>query len=276
MTDAARFSRTALSYRTLPGRRGCLLLLHGMLTSHKYFLDPVAGRLDGFRLILPDMLGFGDSASPDASYTMEEHVACLADLVEAEGVPGPLFLGGHSLGCLVITALAARLGASRIRGLVFINYPRFTSTFQIHQTLRRGSPHYRRVTEGLSAVTDEDLVNAAGSMVQQFAAVLPPSLQEEAGRTSTAALAGTSRHCLFEYRPDPDLDVLAGLPMLHLHGGQDLVAPPAFIQERLRDFPGAKWKLFADAGHHLIHTHRDSVVAEIGSFLRANTGTVST
>ncbi len=272
MGDDNRFARTSLSFRALPGHMGCVLLVHGVLTSHHYFMAPLAGRLDGFRLVLPDMLGFGDSAGPEARYTMEEHVTCLEDLVQAEGVPEPLFLGGHSLGCLVATALAARLGTQRVRGLIFINYPRFTSTWQIHQTLRRGSPHYRNVTEGLAAVTDGDLVAAAGSMVQQFAAVLPPSLQDEAGRTSPEALAGTSQHCLFEYRPDPDLDVLADLPMLQLHGEADLVAPPAFIQDRLKDFPRAKWKLFTDAGHHLLHTHTKSVVSEIQSFLRANAG----
>jgi pimeloyl-ACP methyl ester carboxylesterase len=264
----AHLDRTCLSYRTFPGDRGCLLLLHGFLTSHHYFSGPLGGRLEPFRLVIPDLLGFGDSAKPNVSYTLEDHMACLSDLVQSEGWPAPLFLGGHSLGCLIATALAASLPKGQVAGLVFLNYPRFTSSGHVHATLRSGSSEYKRATEDVQAGGDQALIEASGDMVQQFAALLPPALQEEAQRTSPVAMTGTTRHCLFAYRPDVDLDKLANVPMLHVHGALDRVAPAGHIWERAPDFTKARWVLLKDAGHHLVHTHTEAVTKEILSFLK--------
>jgi pimeloyl-ACP methyl ester carboxylesterase len=268
MGAVAHSGRHGLAYRTYPGDRGCLVLLHGVLASHRYFQEALGGRLGGVRLVLPDLLGHGDSARPEGSaYTLEEHLDALADLVEAEGRPGPLFLGAHSLGCLLLTALAARRFEGRVRGLVFLNYPRFSSAQHIHETLRNGSSEYRAASRGLGGLGDEDLVRVSGTMVRQFAAILPGHLRAEADRTDPEALAGTVRHGLFGYRPDDDLDRLARVPMLHLHGGKDRVAPAAFLQARLPSFSQARWVLYGDAGHHLLHTHPGPVLGEIRAFL---------
>jgi pimeloyl-ACP methyl ester carboxylesterase len=220
-------------------------------------------------MVLPDLLGSGDSAKPDAQYTLQEHLSPLADLVAHEGWPEPLFVGGHSLGCLLATALAAALPEGRVRGLVFLNYPRFTSGAHVHRTLRAGSREYRQATEGVPGGDSRSLIEASGAMVSEFAALLPEALQEEARRTPSAALAGTTRHCLFAYAPDPDLDCVAGLPMLLLHGALDRVAPASSIWERKADFPNARWVILKDAGHHLLHTHTGKAVEEIRGFLEA-------
>jgi pimeloyl-ACP methyl ester carboxylesterase len=156
-----------------------------------------------------------------------------------------------------------------VSGLVFFNYPRFTSPGLIHHTLRSGSDHYRQATEGLGNPGHEELLAVSGEAVQEFARILPPALQEEALRTSPRSLTGTTRHCLFAYRPDPDLDKLKDLPMLFLLGGRDEVAPATFIREREGDFPRARWVFAEDAGHHLVHTHTDLAVRGVAGFLES-------
>ena len=266
-SPAWKLDRHALSFRAFPGERGCVALFHGMLASHHYFSDALGSRLQPWRLLLPDLLGFGASAKPPVEFTLDDHLSCLADLLEAEGSPAPLVLGGHSLGCLLATALAARLPVGRVAGMVFFNYPRFTSPGLIHATLRNGSSHYRQATDGLGAPGHKELLDLSGDAVQQFARLLPRSLQEEAIRTSPHSLAGTTRHCLFGYRPDPDLDTIARLPMLFLLGGRDEVAPSSFIREREGDFPNARWLFVEDAGHHLIHTDTELALRETAAFL---------
>ena len=267
--SARKLDRLSLSFRTFPGTRGCVALFHGMLASHHYFSDAMGSRLQPWRLVLPDLLGFGASAKPPVEFTLDDHLSCLADLLEAEGSPAPLVLGGHSLGCLLATALAASLPEGRVAGMIFFNYPRFTSPGLIHDTLRSGSSHYRQATDGLGAPGHEELLDVSGDAVQQFARLLPRSLQEEAVRTSPRSLAGTTRHCLFGYRPDPDLDTIAHLPMLFLLGGRDEVAPAVFIREREGDFPRAHWLFVEDAGHHLIHTDTELALKEVGGFLHS-------
>jgi pimeloyl-ACP methyl ester carboxylesterase len=265
--QGVKLDRGALSFRAIAGDRGCLALFHGMLASHHYFSSSIGLRLQPWRLLLPDLLGFGDSSKPPVEFTLADHLDCLADLVSAEGTPEPLVLGGHSLGCLLATALAARLPEGRVAGIVFLNYPRFTSPGLIHSTLRDGSDHYRQATAGMGDVGHEELLAVSGDAVQEFARILPAALQEEARRTSPRSLTGTTRHCLFAYRPDPDLDRLAHLPMLFLLGGRDEVAPASFIREREGHFPRARWVFVEDAGHHLVHTHTELAVREVSSFL---------
>lgn len=267
MNSQHPLDRTALSFRAFPGNAGCLALFHGMLANHHYFSSAIGPSLSPWRLLLPDLLGFGDSSKPSVEFSLDDHMACLKDLVGQEGAPAPLVLGGHSLGCLLATALAARLPDEAVGGFVFLNYPRFTSPGLIHQTLRDGSRHYREATDGMGAPNHEQILTLSGDAVQQFARLLPASLQEEARRTSPRSLGGTTRHCLFGYRPDPDLDRIARKPMLFLLGGRDEVAPARFIREREADFPNAKWVFAKDAGHHMLHTHTERVVQEIRAFL---------
>jgi len=149
---ARKLDRLSLSFRAFPGTRGCVALFHGMLASHHYFSDALGPRLQPWRLLLPDLLGFGASAKPPVEFTLDDHLSCLADLLEAEGSPAPLVLGGHSLGCLLATALAARLPEGRVAGMVFFNWAirltpvttrcsvlEWKTTLRINLSLRSGS-----------------------------------------------------------------------------------------------------------------------------------------
>lgn len=84
-----------------------LLLLHG-LRSYARTWEPVAARLGHrFRLVAADARGRGDSGwAPASTYTTEQYVHDLEDVVEALGL-GSFALLGHSMGgttALVYTA----------------------------------------------------------------------------------------------------------------------------------------------------------------------------
>lgn len=256
-----------------PGRRGTALFLHGVLSSAGYYAALAGALRDGPRLVVPDLLGHGESARPPSlRYTLEDHLDALEDLVRHEAPHGPLVLGAHSLGCLLLTALTARRLRDRVDGLVFLNFPRFTSPALIHETLRKGSAEYRRATEGIVSLSDDDLVRASGTFVRHFAAILPAHLRNDAERTAPEALSGTVRHALFAYRPDDDLLALKDLPQLHIHGDQDRVAPPAFLEALLPRLPRARYVKVSGAGHHLLQTHAALAAGEIGSFLNRVAG----
>jgi len=265
-------TRLDLSYRTLPGEGGCLVLFHGMLTSHHYFSRPLAGRWSACRAVIPDLLGFGDSRKPEIGYTLEEHLEPLRDLVEAEGRPAPLLLGGHSLGAALAVALAAGLPFGAVAGLVLLNLPRFTSAARFHATLQAGSPHYRRAAEELDACGESALPERGEDLIRRFADLLPMPLRVDSRLPTARALGGTALHCLYEFRLDPHLDRVKDLPMLLVHGGEDPVAPARFAEERLPDLPRARWVLLEDAGHHLLHTHAERVIGEMAAFVDALRG----
>jgi pimeloyl-ACP methyl ester carboxylesterase len=83
-------------YRTA-GEGPAVLLIHGMLNSSRHWED-VALRLAGsYRVIAPDLIGHGDSATPRGDYSLGAHAASIRDLLATIGVERATVVG-HSLG----------------------------------------------------------------------------------------------------------------------------------------------------------------------------------
>lgn len=83
-------------YRTT-GEGPDVVLIHGMINSSRHW-EGVATRLAGsHRVIAPDLVGHGDSATPRGDYSLGAHAASIRDLLAAIGV-GRATIVGHSLG----------------------------------------------------------------------------------------------------------------------------------------------------------------------------------
>lgn len=97
-----------------------LLLLHGW---PEFWLtwEPVMQRLaDRFRLIAPDLRGFGASSKPAGPWGAPEHAADMLALLEAMGIERPGIVG-HDVGGAVMQPLA-RLAPERFKGLFFFGF----------------------------------------------------------------------------------------------------------------------------------------------------------
>jgi pimeloyl-ACP methyl ester carboxylesterase len=74
-----------------------LVLIHGMINSSRHWRG-VAERLAGsYRVIAPDLIGHGDSATPRGDYSLGAHAASIRDLLATIGVERATVVG-HSLG----------------------------------------------------------------------------------------------------------------------------------------------------------------------------------
>jgi pimeloyl-ACP methyl ester carboxylesterase len=74
-----------------------LVLIHGMINSSRHW-EAVAERLaDSHRVIAPDLIGHGDSATPRGDYSLGAHAASIRDLLTTIGVERATIVG-HSLG----------------------------------------------------------------------------------------------------------------------------------------------------------------------------------
>ncbi len=74
-----------------------LVLIHGMINSSRHW-QAVAERLaDSHRVIAPDLIGHGDSATPRGDYSLGAHAASIRDLLTTIGVERATIVG-HSLG----------------------------------------------------------------------------------------------------------------------------------------------------------------------------------
>lgn len=84
-----------------------LLLIHGF-GGNKDNFTRLASKLGGYHLIIPDLLGFGESSmTMNADYRADAQAKRLHELMQAKGVASNLHVGGNSMGGAISVAYAA-------------------------------------------------------------------------------------------------------------------------------------------------------------------------
>ncbi len=85
-----------------------LLLVHGF-GGNKDNFTRIADKLEGYHLIIPDLLGFGDSSKPmTADYRSDAQAQRLHELMQAKGLTSNIHVGGNSMGGAISVAYAAK------------------------------------------------------------------------------------------------------------------------------------------------------------------------
>lgn len=90
-----------------------VVLLHGVGASSDTWNSfrrqvELTGQGGKWQLIIPDLLGFGESPKPQwNSYSVAEHARTVVAAIKAAKPKGRVIIIGHSMGCLVATHIAA-------------------------------------------------------------------------------------------------------------------------------------------------------------------------
>ncbi|MCM3656905.1 alpha/beta hydrolase [Agromyces mediolanus] len=95
-----------------------IVLVHGFRGDH-HGLEPIVANLPGFRIISPDLPGFGESAPLDGPHDIAGYAAWLDAFVASLELDGAYTLLGHSFGSIVASAAVA--GGLRPDRLVLVN-----------------------------------------------------------------------------------------------------------------------------------------------------------
>lgn len=246
-TTAVRLTTPCGSGRLVWRAWGCgrpLVLLHGATGSWTHWIRNVAALGERFRVLVPDLPGYGDSdAPPDppTADTVADVVSAGLDLV----VPPPAVvdLAGFSFGGIIGGLIAARQG-TRIGTLVLLG--------SNGMALSRGHlPPLRRLAPGLTDEAERAVhrANLAALMFGDPARVddLAVHVQVENARRSRFRSTGI---------PESDV-LLRALPAVRARlaavwGGRDAFTVP-HLEERRRTLaafqPDVDFRVIPDAGH---------------------------
>lgn len=85
-----------------------LVLLHGLGNNHrswKFVMDHID--YSQWRVIVVDLLGFGDAPKPDVGYTPKDHADAVLATLDSLGIDTAV-IAGHSMGCIVAIDIAHR------------------------------------------------------------------------------------------------------------------------------------------------------------------------
>ena len=253
-----------LSYKDSGGNGTPVVLLHGFPFRASLW-DPQFEALgDRFRLIAPDLRGFGDSALPASpeGYSMEtfaSDVTALLDHLDVEqAVVGGLSMGGY------VTFELVRRHPERIRGLVLADTRadadsaevRARRDAQIDQVVASGG---QGLIDGMvAALLSEGTRAASPGAVAALRAVMD-------GQDDRSWIGGLEA---MKARPDstPDLASIS-VPTLVLVGENDAIAPPEVARDMSERIPEARFVVIEGAGHVSNLEAPAAFNAALGTFL---------
>ncbi len=110
-----------------------LLLIHGF-GGNKDNFTRIARQLEGYHLIIPDLLGFGASSKTmSADYRSEAQATRLHELLQAKGLAANIHVGGNSMGGAISVTYAAKY-PKEVKSLWLVDSAGFWSA-GIHEAL---------------------------------------------------------------------------------------------------------------------------------------------
>lgn len=245
-----------------------IVFLHGITGSRRYFRGRVAPLASSYRLILPDLPGFGLSPKPHVDYTPVFFRDSLRAFLEEERLVGrPLIFVGHSLGAIIAVEYAARWPEDAQR-LVLISLPRYDSPEQAHLLFHAGSTNYRKLLGEQSMARNLAQLRRNGlDLFLRCALTFPFAVYADCRKFTLRSLTSTLLHSLIHYSVDGALARLGPLPVLLIHGARDAVAPVRNVRPLTEAYRQMRLEEIEGSGHHLFLTHTRRCLRLIEEFL---------
>lgn len=256
-----------------------LLLLHGFPTSSHMFRDLIPLLADRYRVIAPDLLGFGETNAPPRAqftYSFDAMGDVLAGFVEALGLPSYalyIFDYGAPSGLRLalkhperVTAIITQNGNAYEEGFspewasweAYWRDPSLANREATRSSLTDEAILFQHTHGSPAGRTSPDGVRLDSYYMQRGEAQ-EIQLDYILSYRTNVALYPAFQAYLREHRP----------PVLAVWGKNDAFFLPAGATAYQRDVPNAEIH-FLDAGHFALETHPEEVAALIRDFLTRN------
>jgi 3-oxoadipate enol-lactonase len=237
-----------LNYREAgaAGSANVLVLLHGFPFHSGMWRPQLEEPPAGWRVIAPDLPGFGGSAAAVAGdeLGMDDAADAVASLVRGL-TPDPVVVCGLSMGGYVAFALVRR-HAALLRGLILCDTRSGPDSAEVGRGRLQAAVQVMQT--GTAGLIDSMLPKLLARQTRAQRPVVEAELREIMEAAAPAAVAGALRG--LAARPDstPQLRSIV-VPTQIIVGAEDAITPPGESQLMVRGIPGALLEQLPDAGH---------------------------
>ena len=220
-----------------------IVLIHGYPFNRTLWNEQVAALSGSYRVIAPDLRGFGESDS-SAEATMSRMAQDVALLLDHLAIPRAT-LGALSMGGYVALAFY-KLFASRVRALILADTRAQADTEEAKQT--RAQQAEKALAEGMAGIADAMLpklltpetVSKRPEIVKRVRDMMLKTKPEGAA----AALRGMA-----ERDDQTSLLTKISVPALILVGAEDAITPVADSEKMNQAIAGSRLVVIENAGH---------------------------
>lgn len=223
------------------GQGPAVLLVHAFPLSGEMWQQQVFALSRQYRIIVPDMRGFGNSDVPPGPYPMETFADDVAGLLDTLGIE-KVVLGGLSMGGYISLAFVRR-HAARLRGLILAD-TRATADTDEGKASRETNAQMVEA-QGAGAIADKMVPNMLSpSTPPEQQTYLRSIIERNTPQGIAAALRGMA------LRPDSsDLLPTIKVPTLVIVGEDDMLSSPDEVRGLHMAIPGSRMVEIGRAGH---------------------------
>jgi 3-oxoadipate enol-lactonase len=228
------------------GKGEPVVLIHGHPFDHTMWYPQVVALSDNYKVITPDLRGYGESTLPaSGKTTFEDYATDMLLLLDYLDV-GLFHLAGLSMGGQIIMEMF-RQAPGRIKSLIFADTFASLDTREIKQGRYDAANRLER--EGMDAYADEVIYKMmkpehVKTMPEAAAFVIKMMKATSPAGAATALRARAER---IDYLKDIFPDI--GIPTLVIVGREDEFTPVAMAETMQQNLQNCKKVVIEDAGH---------------------------
>lgn len=223
-----------------------LLLIHGF-GGNKDNFTRIADELEDYHLIIPDLLGFGESSKPmSADYRSQAQATHLHELLQAKGLASNIHIGGNSMGGAISVAYAAK-------------YPKDVKSLWLVDSAGFWSAGVPKSLEGATLENNPLLINSKEDFYKMYDFVMykPPYLPKSVKavfaqeRINNKELDAKILEQIVTDNVEERAQIIADykIPTLVVWGEKDQVIKPETVNVIKDIIPQAQVIMMEDIGH---------------------------
>lgn len=245
----ARQNHTILNYE-ISGKGPVIVLLHGYLSSLRYW-DELRSELEQDHTVVAlDLLGFGNSPKPrNIRYSYDDHLVWIKRTLDYCGIHEPVLLAGHSMGALLALRYASTY-SNAVHKLLLLNTPLFKNAREARTQLA-GTNLFFRASLYWEMHRVIVPVMRSKAMKKILRAALPTQfkgMESYIFLSSVESRGKCLRNVIEAQNSLYDLAHIDRVPVTLVQGTKER---PMYLHNLLRVTPKQDWQiLLTDTGHH--------------------------
>ena len=263
-----------LFYKIKGAGKPTLVMLHGLLGSHRYWDGVVPELSRNHELLLMDLLGFGESQKPPIEYTVAQHLVKIEDVIEHTQLKESQFIVvGHSMGAFLALNYAIA-HPNQVRKLVLINAPMNTDEESLKKAIAENSSQFMvtmtfsKVWGKLVCKIHELMPSISYPLIRILEPELPPAIAQAAGQHSYASYSGSFTNILLKQKFYDLLDKVPEIPVLIIASSKDEYSKDLALVMLPQRSNLKVVKI--DGNHNVLLSDPDRISKEILKFIELN------